>query len=147
MITLYLFRIAQLFCIVHNISNTITHCSIMLHLLYTEFQIQLHLYPQHICMLQLALCYFYINLLPEVVVVHLVKQGLTKLMKEVWVGVSFSYLKKYAKDILRKMLSYILELTTNTLPIFILEFTFKVDLQTSGKKKKSYWQNPSCGIV
>lgn len=108
----------------------------MLHLLYTEFQIQLHLYPQRICMLQLALCYFYINLLPEVVVVHLVKQGLTKLMKEVWVGVSFSYLKKYAKDILRKMLSYILELTTNTLPIFILEFTFKVDLQTSEKKKK-----------
>lgn len=55
----------------------------MLHFLYTEFQPQLHLYPQHICMLQVSLCYFYINSLPEIEVVHLVKQGLTKPVKEV----------------------------------------------------------------
>lgn len=55
----------------------------MLHFLYTEFQLQLHFYPQHICMLQVSLCYFYINSLPEIEVVHLVKQGLTKPVKEV----------------------------------------------------------------
>lgn len=49
-------------------------------------------------MLQVSLCYFYITLLPESIAVHLVKQGLTQPMKEVWVGVSFLYLKKYAKD-------------------------------------------------
>lgn len=58
-------------------------------------------------------------------------------MKEVWVEVSFLYLKKYAKGILRTILSYILELTTNTLPVFILELTFIVDIETPGKKKIS----------
>lgn len=46
----------------------------MLHLLCTEFQIQLHLYPQRICMLQVSLCYLYITSLPEIVVVHFLKQ-------------------------------------------------------------------------
>lgn len=86
-------------------------------------------------MLQMPLCYFYITSLLEIVVVHFVKQGLTKPVKEVWVEVSFLYLKKYAKGILRTILSYILELTTNTLPVFILELTFIVDIETPGKKK------------
>lgn len=77
--------IKDFFSVLNNYPVFIEHCSIMLHLLYTEFQIQLHLYPQHICMLEVSFCYFYITLLPEIVAVHLVKQGLTKPVKEVWV--------------------------------------------------------------
>lgn len=45
----------------------------------------------------------------------------------------FFILEKDAKNMLRTILSCILELRTNTLPIFILEYIFIVEVQTSGK--------------